>query len=530
MKSTKPAYYRFPLFGFVLVATIAIALLMIGSQTPIKVANAQTPPLPENLAISSTGVVTWDGKDVYVGRYEHDIRYTKESGFAKYFTYIIGFATCSQEDKCRWQIPDFDGTKQYEVGVRTRASGSFSSLSDWVTVRNTPGMVPVPTPTPKLVDDGTEAKTGDVNLQQPTPTPTSTPTPANAPVRVSDIRPASTPTPTSTNTPTPTPTSTPTPANAPAPVTQPTDTPTPTSTPTPANAPAPVTQPTDTPTPTSTPTPANGPTSASGGTTEGDHTPTPTHAPISQPPIPRHTATPVIIERVDVTPVADAYIIQPDESITLTAGNVVVIFPALALSRSYQVSLTESSGCQDIALGCAELRVYTAEGELIRDARLIMPAEIIVTIGPDQIVELGGIGVVFQAYVMGGIALLAKDDVGGGWTPILSRLDSGDGGSFLVNAQTRRFNPLPFGVSADPNILELARAAPGTPKATPPPAPIPTATSTQTPVPAVAAPPTPPSTGDASLPFALLLAIAATVMGLALLSTRVIAAHARRNS
>ena len=255
---------------------------------------------------------------------------------------------------------------------------------------------------------------------------------------------------------------------------------------------------------------------------------------MSEPPTPRPTATPVIVEKVDVTPVADAYIVQPDESITLTAGNVVVIFSALALSRTYQVSLTESSGCEDIALGCAQLRIYTAEGELIRDARLITPAEIIVTIGSDQIAELGGIGVVFQAYAMGGIELLAKDDVGGGWTPILSRLDlDTGGGSFLVNAQTRRFNPLPFGVSADPNILELARAALGTPTATPPPAaPIPTATatatSTPTPVPVVVAPPAPPNTGDASLPFALLSAIAAAVIALALFGAKALAGRAHR--
>ena len=267
------------------------------------------------------------------------------------------------------------------------------------------------------------------------------------------------------------------------------------------------------------------------------------------PPAPRASATPVMAEKVDVTAVEGATTVEPDAQVALMAGNVTVKFPTLSRDRTFQAMVSESSDCGDMAMACAMVSIYNAEGEMESDVRLISSAEIVVTLDAATVSELGGDlngqAVALQANALGGIMLQLMDDGTGEWNSIPTDFMANADGSITITGMTRRFSHIALNVY--PDVVEQARmqvsSALGTPTATPIPTatPVPpTATPvppTATPVPPTPVPPTPepaatpippPDTGDASVPFLMMLAMAIAASMLALIGTKVIAARVRR--
>ena len=164
------------------------------------------------------------------------------------------------------------------------------------------------------------------------------------------------------------------------------------------------------------------------------------------------------------------------------------------------------------------------------DARFIFPVEISVVVGPDTIDDLGGLTVVFQAYVMDAITLHIRDDVGGEWNGAPFDIDFGAGGGMIAATQVRRLGDIALAVDAE--RLERARmqvsAALGTPTAAPvsTATPVPTATAVPTATPAPAPPstlPDPPVTGGSPIPFGMLMALVGAAVLMVFTGVRVLA-------
>ncbi len=234
------------------------------------------------------------------------------------------------------------------------------------------------------------------------------------------------------------------------------------------------------------------------------------------------------LEIVSANPVGDAVVIQPNEGAVLESGYVTVIFPPISRARTFQASLEESNVNAD---ACYALTLYTAEGEMERDARLIHPARIIATLDSDMIAELGGPAVVLQTYALGGISLQVNDAIRAAWNTLASQFDIADDGSFRLIAKVRAIQPIPYCIrmNADAETLELAfTQINGIP--TPTGTPTPTATPTVAPTPtSVPIPALIPSTGDIDMTLLSLLLIAvANVIALSLFITKILARRAGR--
>lgn len=255
------------------------------------------------------------------------------------------------------------------------------------------------------------------------------------------------------------------------------------------------------------------------------------------PPAPRATATPVHIEKVDVMAVEGATTVEPDMAVSLMAGNVTVKLPTLSRARTYQAMLSESDECGNMAAACAAVSIYNADGEMESDVRLISAADIEVMLDAAAVDALGGgldgAAVAIQASALGGIMIQLMDDDSGEWNSIPTTFMVNSDGSATASGMTRRFSHIALMVYDD--AVEQARMqfsmALGTPTATPVP---PTATPappvpTATPVPPTPTPmPAPPPTGDSSVPFLMLLAMAVAASMAALVGTKVIMARVRR--
>ena len=252
-------------------------------------------------------------------------------------------------------------------------------------------------------------------------------------------------------------------------------------------------------------------------TIQTDETPSPTARP---------TATGVALEFVEHDPVEGSDVIQPDTRAVLQSGYVTVIFPPVSRARTFQASLSESSVNAD---ACHALTIYTAEGEMERDARLIYPARIVARLDSDMIDALGGPAEIFQAYALGGIMIQVNDATGSGWNALISEFDILEDGSFEITAKVRAIQPIPYCIrlNVDADALALASAqinGSPTPTATPKPTPIPTVAPTPTPVPAAI-----PNTGDIDMTLlSLLLIVAANIIALSLFITRLLARRAGR--
>ena len=133
--------------------------------------------------------------------------------------------------------------------------------------------------------------------------------------------------------------------------------------------------------------------------------------------------------------------------------------------------------------------------------------------------------------------LQLMDDDSGEWNTIPSTFMVNSDGSAMASGMTRRFSHIALMIYDD--VVEQARMqlsmALGTPTATPvPPTPTPAPpVPTATPVPPTPVPPTPivieaPATGDTSVPFLMLLAMAVFASMAALVGTKLIMARVRR--
>ena len=216
-----------------------------------------------------------------------------------------------------------------------------------------------------------------------------------------------------------------------------------------------------------------------------------------------------------MTPVPGATTAQPDDRITLTAGNVSVALVPISRARTYQAALAIldcETSCPDDGLHGFRVTLYSAEGEPEKDPRLIQPARITLTMDSETVSELGGMAVLLQTQALGGVALLsALHGELDGYGDNQFGLDIEPDGAAIVTAETRRISG-DWALVLDADILAQARAqlsaALGTPTATPiptaTPSPAPTAIPdpTATPAPPVA----PPSTGDNRMPPILALA------------------------
>ena len=407
--------------------------------------------------------------------------------------------------------PDNNPIYYYYVKA-VRSDGNSATSAHYVTMwlgsglgsasRNPPDGCISPTPTPtatatlertsrSVPTDGTESDSADTSKD---------PADENPPTQTDDTGNGNTdaPTPTATNTPEPVQVS----QNI-VPKSPDTVTPTPT--------------PTETPTYTPEPTATN--TSGTVNSQRESVTPTPvlqvgersnriTHSPT---PTPRATLTPVAVEKVDVTPVPGAYTIQPDESLTLTAGSVTIRFSIESLARTFQAKLEESRECGEDAPASATLTLYTAEGEAMRSAHLINPMQITIRLSAEQVGALGGPGVAFQTYALGGILFQVNDAVNTGRNNLLFELSREPDASFILVTETRAIRPIPLMIcmSVDPDAQRMAHwQIYGTPTPTLA-SPALVITSSPTPMPE----PAPPTTGDSSatLLSIMMALVAATV-------------------
>lgn len=242
---------------------------------------------------------------------------------------------------------------------------------------------------------------------------------------------------------------------------------------------------------------------------------------------PMPTATSAVLETGSTTPVAEMTMVHPSRRTVLESGYATVIFPTESRERMFQVSLDRSSVSGE---ECFALSVYTAEGEMERDARLIQPAEIIVTLDADRIEGIGGPAFALQTYALGGISIQVNDVVRGNWNHLVSWLDIKKDGSFKLRAKTRVIRPIPYCIrmGVDWAALELVRVQMNgtpTPTITPPPTvpPTPTFVPASAPVDVET-----PNTGDSHTPFALLLVVAVISVGISLWFSRLMAERAGR--
>ena len=145
------------------------------------------------------------------------------------------------------------------------------------------------------------------------------------------------------------------------------------------------------------------------------------------------------IERVPVTPVPGATVVQPDEQTTLTAGNATFTFPTVSRARTFQALVIEDSGAcytaAEIALAVYRLYIYSAEGERESGVQLISPVRIEIALDAESLSHVGGVAALLQAHALGGVALLVTDEESALWSGVYFELDAHPDGTAIVRTQ-----------------------------------------------------------------------------------------------
>ena len=160
---------------------------------------------------------------------------------------------------------------------------------------------------------------------------------------------------------------------------------------------------------TTTPTDTT-PTDPSGSTPpDGTATPEPTATPAP-------TATPIpvtVVPDSQITPVAAPEMgtsgtIHPDQSATLTSGNVSVTFPPRSRPWSFQATLdTSADACASapntsgVQLPCATVQIYDTSGSAESNVVLLAPAQIRIELTAEQVEALGGVVALYTAHKAG---------------------------------------------------------------------------------------------------------------------------------
>ena len=253
-------------------------------------------------------------------------------------------------------------------------------------------------------------------------------------------------------------------------------------------------------------------------------------------PTPAPTPTPVpiiVVPPEDVTPVPIAmpetqvlYLIDPSKENKIESADATVEFtlPKESTQRTYQVTIDNSAeACEggtaaltDRVLTCTTVEIYSADAVRETNVRLIKPASATIRLTPEQVEELGGLPVLYQVYVAGGLTVMKRDDASSPWSSLRFELDTAaDGGVEIRIPSIRDFSS--FALAVDQTVLAQARALAGAAASPTPAAPSPTATAiatvtvepTPTPM-AVDLAPTPlpdVQVGDATAPPGLLLVL-----------------------
>ena len=132
------------------------------------------------------------------------------------------------------------------------------------------------------------------------------------------------------------------------------------------------------------------------------------------------------------------WVVQPDGSKTLRAGNAVLKIPVESRARTYQVVFSEGDNCGEMALGCVNVWFYTAEGEREYEVWSLGRMEISFTLSKSEVEDFGGLDTLFHAYATGSLTLQVSDRLPGRWNdvrPIFFEVNTD--GSVTVSALTR---------------------------------------------------------------------------------------------
>jgi hypothetical protein len=257
-----------------------------------------------------------------------------------------------------------------------------------------------------------------------------------------------------------------------------------------------------------------------------------------------------VVPAAEVTPVpADdsgmqtSAVIDPSEQSTVMSpdGKVSVAFQKSSRQSTYQVLVDSSpDNCaggdqiDGMVYACLTVEVFDAQGDPESGVTLINSASGRIVLSPEEVEELGGLGVLFQTNVLGGLSVVTRDSASDMWTPLTHGLEAMDGGGAAITLSSFRTlgnfalvidetvrqqalyqvtgAPTPTSVPTPPMATATAVPTP-TPMATATavPTPTPMATATMVPTAAPTATPisteVPPTVGGPTLPGGLLLAL-----------------------
>jgi hypothetical protein len=203
-------------------------------------------------------------------------------------------------------------------------------------------------------------------------------------------------------------------------------------------------------------------------------------------------------------------VIDPSEQSTVMSpdGKVSVAFQKSSRQSTYQVLVDSSpDNCaggdqiDGMVYACLTVEVFDAQGDPESGVTLINSASGRIVLSPEEVEELGGLGVLFQTNVLGGLSVVTRDSASDMWTPLTHGLEAMDGGGAAITLSS--FRTLGnFALVIDETVRQQALyQVTGAPTPTSVPTPMATATAVPTPTPmatATAVPtPTPTATATA---------------------------------
>ena len=233
--------------------------------------------------------------------------------------------------------------------------------------------------------------------------------------------------------------------------------------------------------------------------------------------VPPAPATPVAIEKVDVTAVEGATTVQPDASSMVSSadGKATVMLPNTSRARTYQVMVSSDaancSGASGSLQACAGISSYDAEGNMETGVELIRRATVVLMLDSAAVEDLDGLPVVFQANALGAFSAQQMNANGAWSSRRFSMALTEDGGVAITVTGLRSLGSVALSVDEDVLQTAMYQVAGITPTAVP--APVATVAPTATPEPVVVTPdPTDkePVVGDATAPVGLLIVLALT--------------------
>ncbi len=229
----------------------------------------------------------------------------------------------------------------------------------------------------------------------------------------------------------------------------------------------------------------------------------PEPTPTPQPPEPTPTPVPtVIVPRAEVTPVPPiqgpgwqsvVVLVHPDRAarVTLPEHMMLLTFPKTSRARTFQIRITvydEIPALWDpppgLILAAVSIEAFDTQGNLLKGARLIFPANIEIALDAGQVEALGGPSQLLQTHLQGGLNLWTRSALGDPWGRVRFDLRLGAQGQATASIRLHYLGDL--ALAADEDRLPTAERSIG---------------ASPTPI-----PPAPPSVGGASIPGQLVFA------------------------